>query len=105
MCDYHTLGYVECTVDTDMSKIDLVSALIEVISLMSKRIKNYERMNASTHAYIILVLTYIIIGNNYRADIENKIGKTNLDGVGNKGLFKEVIIQLSKRMKKEPTME
>lgn len=62
-------------------------------------------MNAATHAYIILILTYIIIRNNYKANIENILGKTNLDGMANKGLFKEVIIQLPKRMEKEPAME
>lgn len=52
-------------------------------------------MNAYTHIYIILILTFIIIGNKYRAEKEKQIGKTNLDGMASEGLFKEVIIQLS----------
>lgn len=62
-------------------------------------------MNGHTHIYIILTLTFIIIGNNSRAEKENQIGNTNLDEMASEEPFKEVIIQLSKRMRKEPTME
>ena len=36
---------------------------------------------------------------------KNKIGQANLDGMTSQGLFKEVIIQLFERMRKEPTVD
>lgn len=50
-------------------------------------------MNEYSHTYIIRILMYVTIGNKYKAKIENKMRKTNLDGGASKGLSKEVIFR------------